>query len=381
MPKHIWKNVTQDEFAFSQWNTLPVGSGPYKVSKVERNSGGIPDYYELAPFDSVQGKPYIQSIIFKFYPSETDLIKGYENGEVESISGLSPQNLDGLKDKGVNIVETPLPRVFALFFNQSRSSALRDSAVRRALDLSAPRERVVEEVFNGFASPISGPLPAGLYSWTTWQSDESLDERVTRAKDLLDKALWKRGADGTLEKKSGSETIRLSFTISTGDAPELLKTAELLASVWKSLGAEVKILTFESGELNQSVIRPRQFEALLFGELVGRDADLYPFWHSSQRTDPGLNIALYANTKADRLIEEARVAGSLSEVEQSIKELTDGINADVPAIFLYTPNLLYLVPEKVKSVEVGALGSSYERFSTIRDWYIETDRVWKIFLD
>src|SRR3990167_11050292 len=56
LPKHIWKNVSDDEFAFSQFNTIPVGSGPYKVERVERNSGGIPDRYRLVPFENVSQK-------------------------------------------------------------------------------------------------------------------------------------------------------------------------------------------------------------------------------------------------------------------------------------------------------------------------------------
>ena len=143
----------------------------------------------------------------------------------------------------------------------------------------------------------------------------------------------------------------------------------------------MEILTFESGELNQNVIRPRNFDALLFGELVGREADLYPFWHSTQRNDPGLNIALYANSKVDRLLEEARVTIEISAAGETYKTINDEIRKDMPAVFLYTPSFIYVVPEKVKGVAVGALLSSPDRFSGIAKWYIETDKVWKIFLD
>ncbi len=381
IPKHIWKNVTADEFAFSQFNTLPIGSGPYKVRRVERDSGGIPDYYELEPSSADTGKAFIKNFIFRFYSSEDELVDAYRRGEVESVSGFSPEMLEDADREGVRVIETPLPRVFALFFNQTKSQVLRDRSVREALSLTAPKERIVEEVFQGFASAISGPLPAGLYSWTTATDSRTLEEKMSDAKGILSKAGWKEGVDGILEKKSKDETIRLSFSISTGDASELRKTAELLAAAWRPLGVEVKILSFETGELNQSVIRPRQFEALLFGELVGRDRDLYSFWHSSQRNDPGLNIALYANSKADKFMEEARGASSLEEAETVIKALNDEIVRDIPAIFLYTPNFLYLLPEKVKAAEESVLVASHERFSTIRDWYIETDKVWKIFLD
>ena len=381
LPKEIWKNVTADEFTFSQFNTLPIGSGPYKVSRVERNSGGIPDYYELESFDSGTGKPFIKKLVLRFYSSEAELADAYGNGDVESVGGLSAENLLNINKNGAKVLQTPLPRVFALFFNQSKSAALRDQSVRLALRVASPKERIIEEVFGGNAKPISGPLPAGLYPWTTEIFEQPLEERVNAAAKILESAGWKKGTSGILEKKSGSETIKLSFSISTGDAPELRAAAELLKAVWQPLGIEVKILTFESGELNQSVIRTRQFDALLFGELVGREADLYPFWHSSQRTDPGLNIALYANSKADKLLEEARVARNLGDAEESMKAFYEEVARDAPAIFLYTPNFVYILPEKVKSAELSALGASHERFSTIREWYIETDRVWKIFLN
>ena len=381
LPKEIWKNVTADEFTFSQFNTLPIGSGPYKVSRVERNSGGIPDYYELESFDSGTGKPFIKKLVLRFYSSEAELADAYGNGDVESVGGLSAENLLNINKNGAKVLQTPLPRVFALFFNQSKSAALRDQSVRLALRVASPKERIIEEVFGGNAKPISGPLPAGLYPWTTEIFEQPLEERVNAAAKILESAGWKKGPSGILEKKSGSETIKLSFSISTGDAPELRAAAELLKAVWQPLGIEVKILTFESGELNQSVIRTRQFDALLFGELVGREADLYPFWHSSQRTDPGLNIALYANSKADKLLEEARVARNLGDAEESMKAFYEEVARDAPAIFLYTPNFVYILPEKVKSAELSALGASHERFSTIREWYIETDRVWKIFLN
>ena len=49
LPKHIWKNASAEEFALSLFNIEPVGSGPYRVTSIGRNSLGIPDSYSLAP--------------------------------------------------------------------------------------------------------------------------------------------------------------------------------------------------------------------------------------------------------------------------------------------------------------------------------------------
>ena len=383
LPKHIWKNVSDDEFSFSQFNTLPVGSGPYKVERVERNSGGIPNFYRLAPFESVSDKaPFIKRIVFKFYPSEDALIEAYNKNEVESVGGISPEKISELKTNGSYIMSAPLPRVFATFFNQNHSKALLNKEVRQALNLASPRERIVEKVLNGYGTPIDGPIPAGIYSWIDEKENLPFEERLELAKEILDKAGWQVNEEsGFLEKKSSSGTITLSFSISTGDAPELRAVADELALVWSELGAKVDTLIFETGDLNQNIIRPRNFDALLFGEVIGRNADLYPFWHSSQRTDPGLNIALYANSRADTFLSNARSAFDFDVVEENYKSFAKELEADVPATFLYTPGFLYVIPKKIKAVNLGSLTVSQDRFLGIRDWYIETDKVWRIFIN
>lgn len=383
LPTHIWKNVSNDEFSFSQFNTLPIGSGPFAVERVERNEGGIPDYYELAPFRDASGRePYISKLAFQFYPSETTLVSAYNSGRVDSIGGISPENISKLNTSGARIIQSPLPRIFAVFFNQNRSKVLANKEVRTALNLAAPKESIVNDVLGGYATAIDGPIPAGIYEWSTASTSVTAWEtRLESARQILTSAGWVLNLEtGGLEKKVGSDTMALSFSISTGDAPELRRVAEELKSAWERLGAKVEILVFETGDLNQNVIRPRQFEALLFGEIVGRDADVYPFWHSSQRNDPGLNIALYANTRADRFLEDARSAPDSVSMEKSYKSFQNELLNDVPAVFLYTPSFLYVVPTSLKSVNLGPLAVAQDRFLGIREWYIETDRVWKIFL-
>ncbi len=383
LPKHIWKNVSDDEFSFSQFNTLPIGSGPYKVGRVERNSGGIPDFYSLTPFENVSTQsPFIKNLVFRFYLSEAALIEAYNEHAVESLSSISPEKILELKAGGSRVISSPLPRVFAVFFNQNQSKVLLNKEVRQALDLVSPKKEIVEKVLGGYGTAIDSPLPAGIYPWTSERENGlSLDERLEQAKELLAKAGWHANEEtGVLEKKSTSGTMVLSFSISTGDAPELRQVASELVAVWQRLGAKIDVLVFETGDLNQNVIRPRNFDALLFGEVVGRDRDLYPFWHSSQRTDPGLNIALYTNSRADKLLDNARVASQPEVIEKNYKAFVEELHSDAPAVFLYTPDFLYVVPKKMKAVNLSSLTVSQDRFLGIRDWYIETDKVWKIFV-
>lgn len=381
LPREIWKNVSDDEFAFSQFNTLPIGSGPYEVDKVESNSGGIPDFYRLTAFEGDSGEtPFIEKIIFKFYPSETALIEAYNARAIESVGGISPENTLSLKRSNPNIISSPLPRIFAVFFNQNQSKVFSNKEVREALNLSAPREKIVEDILGGYGTVIDGPLPAGTYSWAIPEDSSSLEQRILEAQEILTSAGWSINEDtGVLEKKSSSGTMTLSFSISTGDAPELQAVAQKLVEAWGKLGAEINVIVFEPGDLNQNVIRPRNFDAILFGNAVGRESDLYPFWHSSQRADPGVNIALYTNSQADKFLENARSSISQEAIEENYKAFAQEIKTDLPAVFLYTPSFIYVIPEKVQNINLKSLTVSQDRFLGIRDWYIETDKVWKIF--
>lgn len=382
LPKHIWSTLANDEFSFSQWNVLPIGSGLYKVESVERDSGGIPDYYELTPFDeSVSGKPFITRYIFKFYPTEADLLDAYDSGDIDSLSGISPTEANALKKDGARVLSSPLPRVFGVFFNQNTNKALLDKTVRQALDLAAPKNEIVEEVLGGYAAVLEGPLPPGLFDFVESAESISAPERIARAQKLLTDNGWiKNETSNILEKKTKSDTLKLSLSLSTSDNPELKAVAEKLRTAWQELGAQVDVKVYEAGDLNQNVIKPRKYEALLFGEVVGRDADIYPFWHSSERNNPGLNIALYANSQVDKLLAQTRVERDTEKRENVYKEFAAEIRKDTPAIFLYSPSFIYVVPKSVKGIELRELGTPQDRFLGLRDWYIETNSVWNIFV-
>ncbi len=392
LPKHLWNSVGSDEFQFSLLNTAPIGSGPYKLKNVERDASGIPLYYRLLAFDRyVFGEPFIKNLIVRFYQSNIALLTAYGNGNIESMTNISPQQAHVIKEKGGRIEQTPLPRVFGLFFNQNQAPVLANKEVRLALNTAVDKETLVKEVLDGEGVAIDEPIPPGLLqknmASTTNVGYESDGARVAAAKKILETAGWKfnagknpsDGRAGVYEKTIKKVVTPLAFSISTSDAPELKAAAEMLKVMWGKIGANVEVKIFEIGELNQNVIRPRKYDTLLFGEIIGRDLDLYAFWHSSQRNDPGLNIALYTNTKVDKLMEDIRTTADLSERLMKYQAMETAIEADIPAVFLYSPDFLYAVPKNLQGFILGNTTIPAERFLNIEKWYLETEHVWKIF--
>jgi len=199
----------------------------------------------------------------------------------------------------------------------------------------------------------------------------------------LAKAGWKKGEDGFLEKtkteKKKKVTTKLEFAISTGNAPELAKTAELVKQDLSEVGIKVDIKTFEIGNLNQSVIRPRKYDALLFGQIINHESDLFAFWHSSQRKDPGLNVAMYTNAKVDKILEDAFATIDEQSRIKKYAQFEDEIKKDMPAVFLYSPNFIYVVSKNLKGVNIENIISTGDRFLNAYSWYIQTENIWRIF--
>lgn len=374
LPKHIWEKVSSEQFPFSEFNITPVGSGPYKIKEVKRDGGGVLISMSLESFNRyTPERPLIKSLNLKFFQNETDLYKAYKNGDIESASGFSPASTKEIGAQNFT-QEISTPRVFALFLNQNIAPVFLNKEVREALSVSAPRGRIIEEVLFGFGKPLNGPTPLDIET-----EDSLINGDSEAAKEILSKAGWEINEEGVLQKETKDKKEVLSFSITTSDSPDLKAAAEILKNRWEEMGARVEVKVFEPADLTQNIIKSRKYDALLFGLIANENTDLHPFWHSSERNDPGLNISLYANITVDKLIDEIRTTTDAQKIIEDKQALTSEIKKDLPAIFLFTPNLTYLKPAQVKNISFKGISAPSERFSSISDWYIETDKVWKIF--
>ncbi|MFH1820659.1 MAG: ABC transporter substrate-binding protein [Candidatus Nealsonbacteria bacterium] len=173
----------------------------------------------------------------------------------------------------------------------------------------------------------------------------------------------------------GKET-QLKFSLITVQDPLLEKVAEKIKEQWASTGIEIEVQSYPISQLTQEIIKPRNYEMLLFGEVLGATPDPFPFWHSSQIKDPGLNLALYENNKADALLESARINLNESERAEAYNKFQNILISDVPAIFLYRSSYIYFVSKDVKGIESSLIPDPSKRFDKITDWYLKQKRAW-----
>lgn len=380
MPQHIWSTLPIEQLPFSQHNTEPVGSGPFSIKQVKRSPLGLISSYLLEPASNYPNTPNLETIELVFFQNETDLEKAFVDKQINSTVYLPNQKVANFTDSA-QVISQPMPRIFGIFFNQNRSAALRDKAAREALAAAINREVLIDEVLFGFGLSTTEPI---LQSNTTIQSsstDLELNENIAleTARDILISGNWEQNDLGFWEKKIDQTTETLSLTIKTSNSSLFDKTASLVTDTWRELGVEVQVEQYEQADLVQSVIRTRDFQALLFGLDMNRTQDLYPFWHSSQKDDPGLNVSQYTNVAVDRLLEKTKNSQDLDERRQLLQEISAAINEETPAIMLFAPSMVYVLDKDIITSTMTDIGRPSDRFMNVSEWYAKTEILWPFF--
>ena len=382
MPAHLWSQIPIEQLPFNKLNTEPVGSGPFKVKTASRDANGLINSYILTANKATPTPPKIDTFELHFYNDEETLVAAMKKGTIDTSAYVANESIASLTDSGnFKVITEPLPRVFGMFFNQNKQPALRDPAVREALEVAIDRDNIIATALKGQGVPIDTPMPE---SSSTLQSRDGSNEetpasRVARAQKILTDAGWTKNNLGLLEKQIDGSATTLSLTVRTSNVPLFNTVSQMVADQWKAIGVEVSTEQFEQTGLVQTVIRPRDFEVLLFGLDMSRAQDLYPFWHSSQKDDPGLNISQYTSLSVDALLEKARTEQDPNARNQALTDASTIIKNERPAIFLFEPMMTYVVKKNVVISDIHNIGKPSDRFANSTDWYTDSDNIWNIF--
>lgn len=375
VPKFL-ENIDPKNFSLSEFNIKPIGAGPYKFKNLKKEKNGRIISYTLERFDEYHGKkPYINEISFVFFNNFQEIQKALFKNQINGVSNINFTDIEKFNRPENIIYRLSIPRYDAIFFNIAKNQILSDKKIRTALNKAINRRELIKEILNNEGTIASQAVLSFIL-----KQEPADDYNPEEANKLLEETGFnlednKRIKTAQNEKKVIQKT-NLEISIITLDTPEKIKTAELIKSQWGKIGVQTKITAFSINELIQK-IKDRDYETILFSEMINLNPDLYPFWHSNSKNFPGLNLTLYSNTEIDKLL-----SGVLNEpLQEKRKEyymkINELIKNDNPAIFLYSPYYLFAVSKNIKSVNIKISNMPQERFNQISDWHINEKRVWK----
>lgn len=379
IPEHIFKDIPLANLYLSDYNFQPIGTGPYVFEKLEKNKSGYINQYQFkANSNYFLGQPYIDKYVLKFYKSEPEAVVAFNRHEVDLLSGISVQNIESIKrryaESGIY-----LPRYYAIFFNQSISKVLSDDNVRYALNYATDRQEIIKEVYDNKAQTVEGPILVGMMGYDpTLKFEFSLED----AKSILAKDGWvDEDEDGILEKKlakTDTQSTKLEFSVIVPESSGLIETASILKNQWAKIGVKLDIKVVSATEFQQNYLETRVYDSIIYGNILNQNPDPFPFWHSSQKFDPGSNLALYENSVVDRVLEEFRQIFDYDQQVADLQKFQSLIFADAPAVFLFNPQYLMVSEKNLNIGAIEKINLISDKYFNVNSWYLKTQRTLNI---
>jgi peptide/nickel transport system substrate-binding protein len=366
LPQHVLADVPASELPRDQFSVRPVGTGMFQVGEV---SG---DYVILdANPDYFGDKPLLSKIEFKFYPDYQSVLAAYQQGEVEGISEVLPEDLPSVrKEEYLNLYTARLSGYTLIFLNLDLP-IFEQKEVRQALLYGIDRQRIIDQILDGQGIVASSPIMPDSWAYSPDVVQYDYDPR--RASELLTEAGWTDTDGDAVREKEG---LRLEFTLLTNKDPVRRQIIEEITRQLWELGIRVVPVVEDSSWVVNEALRPRNFDALLYswGNLPS-DPDPYLMWHSTQIGGDGQNYAGLNNIDIDQLLEEGRQSTDQTRRAQLYRDFQDLFAEEVPSLLLYYPVYNYAVDDMVKGVQLSPMLDPSDRFRTVAEWYIKTRRV------
>ena len=376
IPKHILQSVSPSSMREADFSSNPVGSGPFAVKRVQTSeSTSSTDVVRMEPNTKYYGAvSTLSRLELRAYGNESLLVKAVNSGEVSAASGLSLSAADNIKSKQYSTKHWLLNKGVYLLMN-NRSQTLQDARVRRALRYATDTSSIRATVGDNVAR-LDTPI---LQSQIAQKLPAAPDYNLDKAKALLKEAGWTYN-QGQWKGKDG-RPLAVAVTTSSG-RDEYKKIVDALKQQWSKLGVDVQLREIDTSSTTtsfvQSVLQPRDYDALLYELELGADPDVFAYWHSSQASASGYNFANYSNRTVDNdLVGGRSRTNPALRAAKYIQFVNQWLN-DAPAIGLYQSVGSYVLNNGASIVEPrGSLNTMNDRYADVTTWSTGRASVYK----
>ena len=386
LPAHLLDDLNPQNVNSSDpiINRNPVGTGPFRLQKVESES------ITLRKNPKYRNNILLDTLKFDLFPSEISAVNAIKSGQVHGLAGVS---IDFLRDLQSNLAtqiltsEVIYNQYWALYFNTGEE-LFSDIKIRQAITSAINKNLIVDSLL-GYAEESVGPIPISSFAYAD-VNRFSYDS--SKANELLEEAGWTLPATGIVREKEGKQ---LEFDLLYVENVDREKIVSVIQQDLAEIGVSVKAVPMSLAQIRDQHIIPKQFSTILFGVQTFIDPDRYELFHSSQINHPGLNISSYRSSRevlavvpdperpgkvvtqqipeVDDLLDDARKITNRARRVEKYQLFQETIAQEVPVVFLYHPKETYIINRRVKNVDITKINSIEERFDTVEEWTITID--------
>jgi peptide/nickel transport system substrate-binding protein len=370
LPRHLLDGRNINDMIDHPYNLQPVGSGPYRFDRLIVEDGQIQGVV-LAAFDEYYDqKPYIDEVVFRYYPDAPAALQAYRDGKVQGIGYVSGEILPQvLAEPRLALYTVRKPEMSMVMFNLKNPDVpfFQDAKVRRALLAGLNRQGIIDRLMLGQAILSDGPILPDTWAYYTGLKRVEYDPAA--AQSLLKEAGYILAAEGDIVRKK--DEAALSFSLLYPDDDEHQALAEAIRAHWTGIGVDVILEPVPYDLLVKEHLEQRNFQAVLVDLNLSDspDPDPYPFWDQAQ-SSTGQNYTQWDNRVASEYLEQARVTVNIQERAKFYRNFQIIFTQELPALPLFYPVYTYAVDRDIQGVRVGPLFDTSERFSNVPEWFL-----------
>lgn len=313
-----------------KWAQKPVGTGPYQISEFV-----FGDRLVLAPFKDYWGKnkAAADKVTFVVVPEIATRIAGLRSGQFDIITEVGPDHIQEIEDaKDVKVAGGPILNIRGLIYDSTgEGNPMADPRVRQALNLAIDRQAIVDSLYGGRTD-----VPQG------WQMDVFgdlyLSDRpkpefnVAKAKELLTQA----GYDGK----------EILYRSQQGYYTNQGETAQILVSMWKQAGLNVKLDMVENWD---QIYKDTNDRGIFDGSFTAYYPDpVGQIWRRFGPNGSWVQRDMYKlNTKFLKLGSELESNPDVKTRREVFARLLDNFQADPHGAALHSLTQFYGIKESV----------------------------------
>ena len=359
LPAHVLSHLPPSAIGDAQFNSGPdVVSGVFRFVRWDPGREIVLDRNERY----VHGPSLLDGFSYRVLPDSLETARRLRRGELD-VAVIDPSQLDDFRTaENIEIIDFDIPTFtfYAYQLDPARpaSRLFAASEVRQALLHGLDRRSMAERCFGGSAIAADSVMAP-----SSWAHDPAAGQTCPydpeRANELLERAGWRRGADG-IRARDGR---RLRFEIVTGsNARPWVDTAEEMRRQWSELGAEVRTCLLEFPALISRITEARDFDVFLVSFNWSQDPDQSVLF-SSRAIAGGFNCFSFRDAEIDDLLADAVTTFDRDRRRRLYGRYQRRMAELVPAPILFYNRGVYGVNRRVRGYRLGP----FSRFET-RPW-------------
>lgn len=360
IPRHIWSKYKRNEISHAQENFKPVTSGPFKLSKWERESLISLKIDSSSFFYKPEN---VKEIVFKVIPGYKSRISQLKTGAIDLMDNVKTEDASRIKTSeelklvslrgrdydyiGWNLVDPQRFQKSEIIPNKYFSSP----QIRKALTFAINREEILQSLLGRYGEICKGPVSPmfKVYFDNTLEPDRY---NPGKARKILKENGWEdKDNNGILEK--GNREFRFDLYTNSGN-PRRNYVATVVKNNLRAIGVDVNIQLLEMGTFVDG-LRRKNFDAWIAGWTIPIPIDLNPYWNSDQEMG-FLNFSSYKNEECDKLLSKLKERLPESEKIRIYKRLQNIIYNDKPVTFLYWFDNIVAYNKRITKIKISMLG-------------------------